>query len=515
MTQGVHRAARLRGDVTATVYGNRRRIWREVADRIARLAAGLKSLGLDPGDRVMIIAQNSDLYIEAMYAIWWAGAVLVPGNYRWSAGEHLFAIEDCGARTILLGHDYLPLADLLRKTMPEVTIIALDAALEETAGMATSEQLITDNGAVPDVCGRGDALCALFYTGGTTGRSKGVMLSHENLMFSFFAVQATVPLPPDPIFLHLPPMFHVGGAGAVIANTLFAGTHVILPAFSPAALVQTIERERISAALIVPTMFQMLREHLADHPCDLSSMKLVRYGTAPISENLLRHAIAIFPNASFMQGYGQTELAPIATILEPRFHGRDGNLLLRSAGRAALGVDVKITRPDGTNCGHGEVGEIRVRSPGRMIGYWNQPELTAETIVDGWVRTGDAGHMDENGFLFIVDRLKDMIVSGGENIFSSEVENALSSHADVAECAVIGVPDERWGERVHAIVRLKPGGSADEHSLVAHSRTLIASYKCPRTIEFRQEPLPLSPQGKILKAELRKPFWEGRTRLVG
>jgi long-chain acyl-CoA synthetase len=224
----------------------------------------------------------------------------------------------------------------------------------------------------------------------------------------------------------------------------------------------------------------------------------------------------MFPNAAFRQAYGQTELSPVATILTPEFHkvSPGGKSYLRSAGRAVVGVDVKIVDVEMAEQPLGAVGEIAVRSPGAMLGYWNLPELTRQTLVDGWVRTGDAGYMDEAGFIYLVDRVKDMIVSGGENVYSAEVENALCAHELVVECAVIGTPDERWGERVHAVVRLRGDAELSAEALIDHCRTLVATYKCPRSVEFRTEPLPLSGAGKILKTELRKAHWPDGARRI-
>lgn len=513
LTHGIHRASKTRGHATATIFGGRRRTWAEVRDRIARLAAGLIAAGLQKGDRVAIVSKNSDLYIETFYAIAWAGGVSVPGNFRWSEAEHEYALKDSSPRFLMLGEGCEALAEPMAAACGTMPIIMGEM---RGSGVLSTEAMIESCDPMEDNCGQGRELCAIFYTGGTTGRPKGVMLSHAGLMFSFFAVHTTVPLPPDPIFLHLPPMFHVAGTGAVIATTMFCGTHVVLPNFNPAAAVEAVSTERVNVALLVPTMFRMLREHLEENPADLSSVSLVRYGASPISETLLRDAIAIFPNAIFTQGYGQTELSPIATMLEPRFHANvGGKSYLRSAGRPVFGVEVKIVDGDLNECALGKVGEVLVHSPGAMLGYLNLPELTAATIVNGWVRTGDAGYMDEDGFLYIVDRVKDMIISGGENVYSAEVENTLNKHDAVAECAVIGVPDPRWGERVHAIVRLKDGKAATEDELIDHSKSFLAHYKCPRSLELRSTPLPLSPQGKILKTELRKPFWDGFGSNVG
>jgi long-chain acyl-CoA synthetase len=517
ITQAVHRAVQIRGQALATVFGERRRTWSELHNRISRYAAGLKALGLQRGDRVAIIAHNSDLYVETYFAVAWAGGVAVPGNFRWNELEHRYALQESTPRFLIVDKSFAGLARSLAEACAFSRVLLLDAGDGPGDGdLVLTEELIRSNEPTEDVSGQYDDLCAIFYTGGTTGRSKGVMLSHRNLMWNIFALCAMTPIPADPIFLHLPPMFHLADAGAVLTISFYAGTHVIMPAFTPATTLDAIEKERVTMALMVPAIFRALLECLKTRPADLSSMRRIRYGTSTISESLLRDAMQMFPNAEFQQGYGQTELSPTCTVLEPRFHTLGGKKsYLRSAGRAVMGTDVRIVDDALVERPLGQVGEIVARGPGVMLGYWNQPELTAATIVDGWVRTGDAGYMDEEGFIYVVDRLKDMIVSGGENVFSAEVENALNAHAAIAECAVIAVPDPKWGERVHAIVRFKAGTSATAEELVAHCKSMIAGYKCPRSIEVRSEPLPLSPQGKILKSELRKSYWAGHDRSVG
>jgi len=342
------------------------------------------------------------------------------------------------------------------------------------------------------------------------------MLSHRSLISSFLCSSVTMPIRHDAIFLHSPPMFHLADAAMIIGITMMGATHAIVPFFSPENVATAIAAERVTDIVLVPTMFGMLREYALSHAVDFSSVRKVAYGASPISETLLRQAMEMFPNAEFRQAYGQTELSPVATILTPEFHRPQpgGKSYLRSAGQAIVGVDVRIVDETMNEQPRGKVGEIAVRSPGAMLGYWKLPELTRETLVGGWVRTGDAGYMDEDGFIYLVDRVKDMIVSGGENVYSAEVENALAAHERVVECAVIGVPDEKWGESVHAIVRLRGEAALSPDDLIAHCRTLIAGYKCPRSVEFRTEPLPLSGAGKILKTELRKPYWPEGARAI-
>ena len=512
LTQGLHRAAQIKAGGVATIFGDRRRSWGEVKDRVSRLAAGLVSLGLKPGDRVAPIALNSDRYIEAYFAVWWAGGVIVPGNTRWALAEHVYALQDSGADILLVDKTFAGLVQPIAEACRIRAAIYLDDG-PAPSGTVDVEDLIASMLPLADACGKDDGLAALFYTGGTTGRSKGVMLSHRSLISSFLCSTATMPMREDAIFLHSPPMFHLADAAMIIGITMVGGTHVAVPFFSPENFARAAQAERVTDIVLVPTMFAMLREYAAAHPVDFSSVLKVAYGASPISETLLKQAMEMFPNAAFRQAYGQTELSPIATILTPEFHkiAPGGKSYLRSAGRAVVGVDVKIVDEAMTEQPLGSVGEIAVRSPGAMLGYWNLPDLTRQTLVDGWVRTGDAGYMDEEGFVYLVDRVKDMIVSGGENVFSAEVENAIAAHEHVVECAVIGVPDDKWGERVHAIVRLRGEAALGPEDLIAHCRSLIAGYKCPRSVELRTEPLPLSGAGKILKTELRKAYWpDGR-----
>jgi long-chain acyl-CoA synthetase len=515
LTQGLHRNVQQRPDGVATIFGDRRRTWRETTNRVARLAAGLVSLVLKRGDRVAPIALNSDRYIELYFAVWWAGGVIVPGNTRWALAEHIYALKDSGATFLLVDKTFAGLAGPIAEACAIASRLYIDDG-PAPAGLVSVEDLIAAAEPMADASSADDDLCALFYTGGTTGRSKGVMLSHRSLLGSFLCAAATCHNRANAIFLHSPPMFHLADAAMIITTTMTGGTHVAIPGFNPQAVADVIVREQVTDLVLVPTMISMLREYAHAHAITFPTVRLLTYGASPISEALVRQAMEMLPNAELRQAYGQTELSPVATLLTDEFHRvtPDGKSYLRSAGRAIVGVDVKIVDEAMNARPLGEVGEIAVRSPGAMLGYWNLPGLTAETLIDGWVRTGDAGYMDEQGFVYLVDRVKDMIVSGGENVFSAEVENALCAHEYVVECAVVGAPDERWGERVHAIVRLRGGACLSSEALIDHCRTLIAGYKCPRSVEFRTEPLPLSGAGKILKTELRKAFWPDGARRV-
>jgi long-chain acyl-CoA synthetase len=289
--------------------------------------------------------------------------------------------------------------------------------------------------------------------------------------------------------------------------------HVIVPTFEPLLVLQTIQVETISEIGLVPLMLQLVVDHPRASEYALSSVRQVLYGAAPISETVLDRALKTMPAARFYQAFGQAEVSPVATILPPYFHTRQGRERgkIRSGGRATFGVEVRVVDERDVELPRGQIGEIIVRGPNVMLGYWNKPADTLLALRGGWMHTCDGGRMDEDGFVFIVDRIKDMIVSGGENVYSAEVENALSHHPSIAACAVIGVPDEKWGERVHAVIVLRSGTTADPDELIGHCKALIANYKCPRTMEFR-ETLPVSAAGKVLKAQLRAPFWEGHDR---
>jgi acyl-CoA synthetase (AMP-forming)/AMP-acid ligase II len=504
LTQTLHRALQQSRDRTMTVYGDRMRTVAECAERVARFAGALHQLGVGSGDRVGILALNSDRYHEYLLAVPWADAVLTPINIRWRPGEIVYSLAESETTVLLVDEQFAPLVTELRAGYPGLTTIIFigDGAAPE--GMLDYEQLIASSDPVADARRGGDQLLGLYYTGGTTGTPKGVMLSHRNLMTSALGSLATGGfLTPGGRLLHSAPMFHLADGAAWMGGQLAETTHVMVPAFTPAGVLAAIEKHQVSDALLVPTMIQLLVDDPDVASCDLSGVRHIVYGASPISETVLERARTVFPNAEFMQAYGMTELSPVATLLAPADHDEPG--LRRSAGRAAPHGEVRIVDPDDVEVPRGTVGEVVARGDHVMLGYWNRPEETAAALRTGWMHTGDGGYMDEQGYVFIVDRLKDMIVSGGENVYSAEVENALARHPAVASCAVIGVPDDQWGERVHAVVVLQENSQVDEEELREHCRDQIAGYKLPRSVEFT-DALPLSGAGKILKRELRKQY---------
>ena len=382
--------------------------------------------------------------------------------------------------------------------------------------MLSYEDLIEEAKPVDDARRGGDALLGVFYTGGTTGFPKGVMISHMAFWASQIAVAAEGVIPQNAVTLRAGPMFHMADQAIGYVGVLRRAIHVILPSFNPVAVMEAVQRYRVEAALLVPTMIQMLIHHPDVKKYDLSSWKSLVYGASPIQEKVLHDLMALLPGLRLWQAYGQTEMAPVVSILEAEHHSAQGSEtgMLRSCGRAGLCVEIRIVDAHGNEVPRGTVGEIAARGPNMMQGYWNKPEQTKVTLPgDGWLRTGDGAYMDEKGYMFIVDRVKDMIVTGGENVFSAEVENALASHPDIAMCAVIGIPDEQWGEAVHAVVVAKPGKTPAPADLIDHCKARIAGYKCPKSVELR-EALPLSGAGKVLKSELREPYWKGKARRV-
>jgi acyl-CoA synthetase (AMP-forming)/AMP-acid ligase II len=510
IVQSVKRNFQVRSKDTATLFGDRRHDWTEFRDRVSRLAAGLKSLGVAAGDRVAILALNSDRYLEYYVTAPWAGAVVVPLNTRWSESELAYALNDSGATTLFLDDAFLKHAGALLGQVGSLRQVVYLGEHTTPPGLIGHEALIEGNVPFADAGRGGEDMAGIFYTGGTTGFSKGVLWASAMAFLSVIGTGA------NKVVLHAAPMFHLADVASIMAAMITGDAHAIIPFFSAEGVLDAIERYRVTDVLLVPTMINMLVSHPKIAETDVSSVERLSYGGSVIPEAVLRRAIAAFPGCRFMQAYGQTELSPCATLLGPEFHVLDGPNAgrLTSAGRPCACNELEIVDPNDVEAPRGTVGEIRCRGPNTMLGYWNKPQETAAALRDGWVYTGDAGYMDDEGFVYIVDRLKDMIVSGAENVFSAEVENAVFNHPAVAQCAVVAIPSAEWGEAVHAIVILKEGQAATAEEIIAHCRREIAHYKCPRSVEFRTEPFPLSGAGKVLKRELRAPYWENRERQV-
>jgi long-chain acyl-CoA synthetase len=515
LTQGLRRAVQTKPDGISTHFSGRRRTWRESLERVSRVAGALSALGVRRGDRVAILALNSDRYLELMYAIPWIGAAMVPLNTRLAAPEIEYILSDSGAVALFidtaLSHHLTTLGD----RTPGVREVVWMDDTPAPEGMLRFEDLANYE-AADDVGAANDDLAGLFYTGGTTGQSKGVMLTHTNLVVNALNGVAGIGFNGDTTYIHSGPMFHLADGASSFGVTLSGGRHAFVPRFEPVEVLQTIQTEKVTHAQFVPTMINMLVNHPRFTEFDISSLSFILYGASPMPEGVLRKAMQLMPRVKLMHAYGMTEAAPIVTLLDPRYTTLDGPFAgrLKSCGQAALACEVKVVDAERKEVARGTAGELAIRGANIMKGYWNKPEQTAAVLEDGWYYSGDGATMDEQGFVYIVDRLKDMIISGGENIYSAEVENAISLLPDVAEVAVIGVPDEQWGERVHAIIVPKRGTDLTAERVLEHCRDQIAGYKCPRSVDFRTAPLPLSGAGKVLKRELREPYWKGLTKAV-
>ncbi len=510
LTQTLRRAVLVRPDHTATIDGDRVRTWRQVQDRVARLSGSLRRLGVKEGDRVAVLANNCDLYFEAYFAILWTGACIVPLNTRLAPAETRFQLQDAGATAMFFGEEFAAIAAELK---PQLSGITAWIGMDGGAGAADHafEALVATGEPADEVERRADDLAGIFYTGGTTGLPKGVMLTHRSL--SAMAVNLTMSLKVDEtiVNLHSAPMFHLADIGTFMA-TMVGGTHVFVRRLDETVMLDLIERRRITHIFTVPAII----DRLARHPRgDIArGLKVLGYGGAPMPLGTYDVARARFPDVDFVQGFGMTEMGA-HTFLEARHHqpGADPEKM-KSVGQPCFGYEIKVCDEAGNEVPRRTLGEIVGRGDNMMAGYWNRPEETAKALRDGWMWSGDAGFMDEGGFVYVTDRFKDMIVTGGENVYSIEVENVVSRHPAVVECAVIGVPDDKWGERVHAIVVLKPGEALELDGLAAHCRAEIAGYKTPKSLQVLGAPLPRSAAGKVLKTDLRAPWWEGREKRV-
>jgi len=499
----------------AVVEGTVKLDFRELNRRINRLANAISGLPCRRGDRVAVLAHNCFQYVELYFACAKAGTPIVPLNYRLSGRELTYILNHSEARALFFGQKYLPVIEEIKRDLEYVAhLVCIDAA---PAGIPHYESLLKmASDAEPEVPLSEEDVAILGYTGGTTGLPKGVMTTHRNVISSCYNCAVEMRLHPETVYLNAPPLFHAGDAMGMFAFSFVGGTNVVVDSFDPERVLRVIEEQRVTHPLLVPAMILALLRYPDVKKFDLSSLQTIIYGTAPMPFEPLLQALRVF-GCGFAQIYGATETFVPISILKPEDHLVDGpeHLMKRmlSAGRSMIGVEVRIVGDDGKELPPGQIGEIAVRGANVMKGYWKQPELTEEVLKDGWYHTGDMGRMDELQYIYIVDRKKDMIISGGENIYPKEVEDVLFMHPAVADAAVIGVPDEQWGEAVKALVIKKPGMEVTEEELIDHCKRHLASYKKPKSVEFVSE-LPRSTAGKVLKNVLREKYWQGRERKV-
>lgn len=501
-----------RPDATAMVFEGRETSYRTLDRHASQVANGLIGAGIKPQARIAQLGKNADTFFELLFGTTKANCVLVSVNWRLAAPEVAYVINDAEAEMLFVDEEFFPVIEKVRDQLKTVRhIVALNGRHPGWQDFASwrDSQPETD----PEIpVALGDTAIQL-YTSGTTGHPKGAEITNGNLLALMpIAVERWGDLGPADVSLVTMPGFHIGGAGWGVVGLYAGANNIILREFNPVEILKAIERYRITVTLFVPAMILFLLQTPQIHETDLSSLREILYGAAPMPLDLMKAAAKVFPSG-LTQVYGLTETTGAITQLDPEDHRPERAEKMKSCGKPYPGVEVRILDGAGKELPAGEVGEIVVRTPQVMKGYWKRPEANAQSIRDGWLFTGDAGFVDAEGYLYIHDRVKDMIVSGGENIYPAEVESALFGHPAIADVAVIGVPDDTWGESVKAIVVRKPGMEPSPAELIAFARERIAGYKVPRSIDF-VEALPRNPTGKILKRELRKPYWEGRSRQV-
>jgi acyl-CoA synthetase (AMP-forming)/AMP-acid ligase II len=472
-----------------------------------RVANGLIAAGIEPRRRVAILDKNTDIFFEVLLGSAKANAVLVPINARLAAPEIAFILNDAEAEVLFVGESLAATLAAIRDKLTTIKkVIVLDARYSKWRDAQSNLD--------PDLPSLPDDVCLQMYTSGTTGHPKGVQLTNSNLaLASPTLFDAWGNWTAKDVLLIAMPLYHIAGAGAGIMGLLAGLKTIVFREFVPLEVLEIVERSRVTVAFLVPAMILALLSEKAIERTDLSSLRRVIYGASPIPLELLKRALRAFKHTGFVQVYGLTETAGIVTALSPEDHSLSNVEVMNSCGRAIDGVELRIVDPLGATLAPRQVGEVVCRTFKNMKGYWNRAADTTKTLTGEWLHTGDAGYLDENGYLYIHDRVKDMIVSGGENIYPAEIESALFSHPDIADIAVIGVPDERWGEAVKALVVLRQDRVADAGDILRYAREFLAGYKIPKSVEFLPE-LPRNAAGKILKRELREHYWRVHARRV-
>jgi long-chain acyl-CoA synthetase len=487
------RAARYYSARTALAPAGGRLSFLELENRVKGIAASLRADGFKAGDRLALLLPNSPEYIELVYACSWLGVIAVPLNTRLSLGEIDRVLADA------IPHGLVRHSSLPTPTVPMSWQRVLD-----------QEPLEIQNDLPSSVVYDPDAVLALIYTSGTTGRPKGVMVTHANILADVHHFNYWMRYAEGAIYLHAAPLFHIADFPAIFAAPSFGASQFTLPKFNPRSFCEAVERERVSHTVLVPTMINLLTQFPEVKKYDLSSLEVLAYGGSPMAPDLIRRTRQLLPHVKLVQVYGLTE-SGFLTGLQDQEHTDDRFL---SCGRPCPGIDLQVTDDAGKQVDAGKPGELVARGANLMRGYWNNPAETALAFRDGSFRTGDIGYQDSEGYLYILDRAKDMIVTGGENVYSGEVEAVIYAHPAVREAAVFGIPDPQWGEIVMACVMLKPGSTLNVDDLIAFCRKSLASYKMPRRVEFLDTELPKGGSGKILKRLLRERFWVHQERAV-
>ena len=493
---------------------SRTRTWGELYERSSRVANALRAAGVEAQDRVAFLDKNSIEHFEVFYGCALINAVSVDVNWRLAAPEVEFIVNDASAKVFIVHKDFLPILEAIQSNLTHAKLVVVigggggDIDYESWVAAASPDD--------PKVVAAEEDVAFQLYSSGTTGRPKGVMLTNTNFFSLLPAAKDMWKLSPDMVNMVAMPLFHIGGGGWATAGQYVGCSSIIVRELDPNALIQMIGQHRITHGFVVPALLQFMLMMPAMENADFSSLRLIVYGASPISLDVLTKSVEAF-KCDFMQVYGLTETTGATTMLPPSDHDPSGpnTHRLRSCGIPTPGVQVRIVDSStGNDMPTNEVGEIWVKAKTVMKGYWNNPKATEEAInAEGWFKTGDAGYMDADGYIYIHDRVKDMIVSGGENVYPAEVENALMSHPGIADVAVIGVPHDKWGETPKAIVVKAPGVEVTEAEIIAYAKERLAGFKCPTSVDWI-DALPRNPSGKILKKDLRAPYWEGRERQV-
>ena len=502
---------------TLVVDGDYRATFRDHGERVLRCASALRrALGIGRRDRFAVMAANSHEYLELYHAAYLGCGIINPLNLRLAGKELDYIVRDSGTEVAFVDRHFAAAFDQAMRAAGKSpirrTVLLGEGGADLPHDLRYEDLLAAAEPEIPAEPEEEDAV-VLMYTGGTTGLPKGVLVSQRAEMLNWYHLAMVFPIGEEQVFLMPTPIFHAASMIPILALPALGGTVVLAPRFDPAETLELVERHRVTRISLVPTMLAMMLNHPGFRPERLRSLDSLVYGASPMPEALLTRLMALYPDLELGQGYGMTESSSILTLLSPADHRRGGKLL-RSVGRALPGIVLSIQDEDGILLPSGETGEVCARGGNYMDEYWRKADATAEAFRGGWYHSGDAGYLDEEGYLYLVDRVKDMIVTGGENVYSIEVENAISTHAAVAQVAVIGIPHEVWGEAVHAVVVLRAGATVTEEEIIAHARESVGGYKAPKSVEFRDQPLPLSGAMKVLKRELREPHWRGRTRRV-
>jgi long-chain acyl-CoA synthetase len=485
--------------------GATRLTYRELARRVASLTAGLAGLGLERGDRVAILDVNSFRYLEAYYAAAHGGFALVPMNARLSAPEIEYILNDAGAKVLLVAQPFLPLLEATRSNLTSIEAVVAYGPGPYPEGCHDYEQVIERSGAADRAPVAPDDICQIYYTSGTTGRPKGVCLTYANMTASMFDSALGLNLTYDDIWMHAAPMFHLVDAWSIWAMPLLGGAQVPLP-FEPELFLKAVAQTGTTAVALPPTLINMIINHPKIRDFDLSKLRMIMFGGSPAPQGLLQKAASILPT-NYVHAYGITETSGIVTLLRPEWiTSKPG-----AVGHPVTHIRAAVMDDQGNMLPSNTVGEVVIGGQRVMPGYWNKPDASLEALRNGWYHTGDMGYFDNENNFYIVDRKKDMIITGGENVYSVEVESVISTHPAVFEVAVIGVPDERWGEAVKGIVVLRPNAPATEDELITFCRDKIAGYKIPKSIEFSTDALPKTGPGKLAKRQLRDRYWQDRT----